>query len=134
MAALPTRQKSICKFCGSIGHKADACIIRGPKLLPPNLRRMMNKFNALYGDKTTDPPRDCNSQPSVAPFKSSTSHPKTSPVISSIMGRLNNNTIDNGGVNVPNSYFPVEYNSESVPYPDTTKIKSIDDDEMYHPL
>ena len=46
------------------------------------------------------------------------------------MGRLNNNTIDNGGVNVPNSYFPVEYNSESVPYPDTNNIKSIDDDEM----
>ena len=30
-------------------HKADACIIRGPKFLLPSLRRKMNQFNALHG-------------------------------------------------------------------------------------
>ena len=29
--ALCMRQKSICELCGRIGHKSDACIIRGPK-------------------------------------------------------------------------------------------------------
>ena len=33
IAALRMRQKSICECCGRIGHKADACIIRGPKFL-----------------------------------------------------------------------------------------------------
>ena len=40
--ALRMIQKSICECCGRIGHKADACIICGPKLLPPSLRRNMN--------------------------------------------------------------------------------------------
>ena len=31
IAALFTRQNSICEYCVRIGHKADACIIRGPK-------------------------------------------------------------------------------------------------------
>ena len=42
IAALHMRQKSICELCGRIGHKADACIIRGPKFLPSSLRRNMN--------------------------------------------------------------------------------------------
>ena len=50
------------------------------------------------------------------------------------MGRLNHHTIDNGDVKVHNSYFTVESNSKSVPYPDTTQIKSVDDDEIYHIL
>ena len=50
IAALRTRQKIICECCGRIGHKSDACIIRGPKFLPPSLRRKINKFNARYGD------------------------------------------------------------------------------------
>ena len=45
------RQKSICECCGIIGHKADACIIGGPKYLPPSIRRKMNQFNALHGDE-----------------------------------------------------------------------------------
>ena len=49
--ALRTRQKSICECCVIIGNKSDACIIRGPKFLPPSLRRKLNKFNALHGDK-----------------------------------------------------------------------------------
>ena len=48
--ALRTRNKSICEFCGRIGHKANACIIRGPKYPPPSLRINMNQFNALHGD------------------------------------------------------------------------------------
>ena len=50
------------------------------------------------------------------------------------MGRLNHNAIDNGDIEVHPSEFPFEYNPESVPYPDTTPIKSIYDDEMDHPL
>ena len=50
------------------------------------------------------------------------------------MGRLNHHSIDNGDVEVHPSEFPVEFNSESVPDPDTTPIKSIDDDEMDHLL
>ena len=51
IAALCMRQKSICECCGRIGHKADTYIIRGPKFLPPILRRKMNQLNALHGDK-----------------------------------------------------------------------------------
>ena len=50
IAALCMRQKSICECCGRIGHKADACIIRGQKFLPPSLRRNTNQLNALHGD------------------------------------------------------------------------------------
>ena len=42
--------------------------------------------------------------------------------------------ISNGDVEVQPSEFPIEYNSESVPDPYTTPIKSIDDDEMDHLL
>ena len=46
------------------------------------------------------------------------------------MGKLNHHAIDNSDVKIPTSDFPVESNYESVPDPDTTPIKSIDDDEM----
>ena len=60
----------------------------------------MNQFNALHGDQTTEPPRDCNRQPPEVYFKSRTSSHKTSPVVSDIMGRLNYHAIDNGDVGV----------------------------------
>ena len=63
IAALHTKQKSICECCRRIGQKADACIICGPKSLPPSLRRMMNKFNALHRDEPKEPPREWNRQP-----------------------------------------------------------------------
>ena len=44
-------QKIICECCGIIEHKADACIIRGPKFLSPSLRRNINQFNTLHGDE-----------------------------------------------------------------------------------
>ena len=46
--------------------------------------------------------------------------------------RLNYHAIDNGYVKVHISEFPVEFNYESFLDPDTTPIKSNDDDEMYH--
>ena len=55
-------------------------------------------------------------------------------MISVIRGRLNHYSVDNGDVKVPNSEFPVDSNSESVPDPYTTPIKSIDDDKMDHLL
>ena len=65
IVALRMRQNSICECCERIGHKVDACIIRGTKLLPPSLRRNMNQFNALNGDEPKDPPREWNSQPTA---------------------------------------------------------------------
>ena len=124
----------ICKLCGRIGHKSDACIIRGPKLLPSSIRRNINQFNDLHGEEPNDPPRDCNRQPTAYHLKLSISPTKNSPVVSSIMGRLNHNVIDNGDVEVHPSEFLVESNSESVLDPYTTPIKSIDDDEMDHLL
>ena len=65
----------------------------------------MNQFNALHGNEPTDPPRDWSSQPPEAHFKSRTSPPRTSPVVSDIMGRLNHRAIDNGDVEVQPSDF-----------------------------
>ena len=50
------------------------------------------------------------------------------------MGILNHHAIYNVDVKVPTSDFPVESNFESVPDLDTTPIKSIDDDQIYHLL
>ena len=90
----------------------------------------MNQSNALHGEEPNDPPIEWKSQPPAAYFKSRTSPPKTSPVFSDIMGRLNNHAIDNADVEFHPSEFLVEYNYEYVPYPDTNPIKSIDDYEM----
>ena len=57
LAAIHTRQRSICKCCGRIGHKAYSCIIRGPNFLPPILRRNINHFNALHGEELNETPR-----------------------------------------------------------------------------
>ena len=105
-----------------IGNKDYACIIRGPKFLPPILRRKINQFNSFHGGEPTEPPRKWNSQPPSGHFKSSTSPPKTSPVVSAIMGRLNHHDIDGGDVEVQPSEFPVEYNSEYVTDTDTTPL------------
>ena len=125
------RQKSICECCGRIGHKADACIIRGPKFLPPSLRRKMNQFNALHGDEPKETPREWNSQPPATHFKPRSSPSRTNPVVSAIMGKLNHHAIYNGDIT---SDVPVKSIYDSVPYPDTPPIKSIDDDEIDHLL
>ena len=52
-------------------------------------------------------------------------------MVSTITRKLNHHAIDNG---VITSDLPVEPSYDSVPYPDTTPIKSIDDDEMDHIL
>ena len=82
--------------------------------------------------KPNEPPREWSSQTPPAQFKSRTSPPKTIPFNSAIMGRLNHNSINNGDVEVHSSDFLVESNSEYVPDPDTTLIKSIEYDKMYH--
>ena len=48
-----------------------------------------------------------------------------------ITGRLNHRAVDNGDVEVYPSEYPFEHNSDYVPDPYTTPIKSIDDYEMY---
>ena len=78
---LRMRQKSIFEFCGRIGHKSDACIISGPKLLPTSLRRKINKFNALHGDEPKEPPIEWNSQAPSDHFKYRSSPPITNPAI-----------------------------------------------------
>ena len=50
------------------------------------------------------------------------------------MWKLNHHAIDNGDVKILTSEFPVESNSESVPYPYTTPIESIYDDLIDHIL
>ena len=132
--ALHTRQNIICECCGRIGHKSDACNIRGPKFLPPSLRININQFDELHGEEPNEPPREWNIQPTASNFKSRTFTSRNNPVISDIMGRLNHNSIDNGDFKCPYSKFPVEFNSESVTDPDSTPIKSIGDDEMDHLL
>ena len=90
----------------------------------------MNQFNTLRDDELTNPPRERNIQfPSVY-FKSLTSSPQTNPVGSDITGRLNYHAVDNSDVEVHTSEYPFECTSGSIPYADTTMIKSIDDDEM----
>ena len=83
----------------------------------------MNQLNALHGDEPNDTPIEWNTQPPASHLKYRTYPPKTSPVVSAIMGRLNHPAIDDGGVEVHPSELRFEYNSESVPYPDTTLIK-----------
>ena len=91
----------------------------------------MNQFNALHGDEPNEPPRSWNSQPPAAHFKSRSSPSRTNPVVSAITGKMNHHAIDNGDIT---SDVPVESSYDSVTYPDTTPIKSIDDDEMDHLL
>ena len=71
----------------------------------------MHPFNSLHGEKPTYPPREWNIQPPEDHFKYSTSPPKTSPVVSYIMGILNHHVIDNDDVEVHPSEFPVDLNS-----------------------
>ena len=52
-------------------------------------------------------------------------------MVSAIVGRLNDHAIDNGDIT---SDVPFDSNYDSVPDPDTTPIKSINDDEMDHLL
>ena len=42
------RHTSICEFCGIIGHIIDACVICGPKLLPPMWNQTPAKDYALW--------------------------------------------------------------------------------------
>ena len=90
----------------------------------------MNHFNALCGYEPTWTPRECNKNPPEVHFKSWTSPPKTSPVSLAIVGILNHHYVGNGDVEVHPSNYALGYTSESVTYPDTTLIKSIDDDEV----
>ena len=87
----------------------------------------MNQLNALHGDELTEPPRERNRQPPEVCFKSCTPTTKTIYVLLDIMGRLNQHAIDNGDVAVKTSDYPLYYTSDSVPDPDNTSIKSVDD-------
>ena len=87
----------------NIGHKSDACIIHGPKYLPPSHRKKMNQFNALHVNELNKLPRKCNIQPTPDNFKSRTSPLKTNPAVPATMGRLNHHSIDIGEIKVPPS-------------------------------
>ena len=62
------------------------------------LRRKMNQFNTLHGEEPTEPPQDWNRQYPAAHLKYRTYPPKTNPLVSAIMGRLNHHAIGNGNV------------------------------------
>ena len=83
----------------------------------------MNQLNALHGNKTTDPPIYWNIQPQAVQFKSRTSPPKSSPVLSAIMDRLNHHAIDNDNFEVHISEYPFESITEYFSDPETTPIK-----------
>ena len=55
----------------------------------------MNQLNTLHGNEPTDTPRYWNSQPLSVHSKYWTSPPNNSPVILSMMVRLNHHVIDN---------------------------------------
>ena len=57
--------------------------------------------------------------------------PKSRPVVSAVMGRLNHHAIDNGDVEVHPSDFSAESHSETVLDPKNTPTKSMDDYGMY---
>ena len=65
----------------------------------------MNQFNDINGDKQNEPLREWNIKPPVANFKPRNYPYNTSPVVSAIMGRLNNHSIDNGDVKVHTNIF-----------------------------
>ena len=90
----------------------------------------MNRLNELHGENTNEPPHEWNSKNTEVQFKPHNSAPNHSIVVSDITGRLNNNEVDNGGVEVYLLYYPLEYTSDSVPDPDNTPINSIGDDEL----
>ena len=95
ISALLIRKNILRGYCGSIVNKYDACIIRGPKLIPTTIGVNINQFNTLCGDEPTDPPREGNIQYIAAHFQYRTSLTKTNPLVSAIMGRLNRHAIDN---------------------------------------
>ena len=90
----------------------------------------INQLNTLSGYEPTDTPRECNSQPPESYFKPRTSPTKTSPVVSIIIGILNHHDIDNDDVDIIPSECLFKSTSEYVIDPDTTLIKSINDNEM----
>ena len=91
----------------------------------------MNQFNALNGDKQKEAPREWNSQPPAAHFKSSSSPSRKNTVVSAITGKLNHHVINNGDIT---SDVPVESRHGFVPDPEITHIKSIDGYGMYYLL
>ena len=88
IAAICARQKSICEWCESIGHKADAYTIHVTKLIPPSLRRKMNQSNALHGDEPNKAPREWKNQPPAYNLKYRTFPSNPSPVVSDFLGTL----------------------------------------------
>ena len=66
----------------------------------------MNQLNTLHGNEPTDTPRYWNSQPLSVHLKSQTSPPNNSPMVLSIMVRLNHNIIYNGDAEVHPSEYP----------------------------
>ena len=95
IASLCVQQKILFKLCRRIVHKADSFIMFGPKFLPQSLIRKINQFNALHADEPTEQPREFSSQPLVDHSKQRTYPPKTIPMVSGIVGRLNHHVVDN---------------------------------------
>ena len=54
----------------------------------------MNQYNALHGNKPTEPPIDCNSHPPKGYLKYHNSATKNSPIVSVITGNLNHHVVD----------------------------------------
>ena len=119
----------IYECCGRTVHTDDVWTICGRIFLPTSLRINTKQWNEI-----TKPPREWNSQPSDIKLKSWTSSQKPVVWFWIWLEIINHPSIDNGVVKVCTSYYPSESNCDSFPYPDTTPIIPIYDDEMDHPL
>ena len=99
-------------------------------LLPTHIHIKNNQLNEFHGETPHKSPKYCTRTPPAVNFKSqaSTSRHSTekrhSDIVSYIIGKLNNYTIDNGDIEV--------YPSESMPDLDKTPINSDENDEMDH--
>ena len=66
----------------------------------------INQCKSLRVGEPTEPSTECNKQYQESHFKYRTSPPKTIPVDSAIMERINHHSIDNGVFDVHPSEFP----------------------------
>ena len=93
-----------CDCCENSGHKTDYCITRGSNFWLPIIPIKKNQYNTLNGDKPKDTPQECTKKKQAVHFTSATYKPQTSTenrnshVVLELKGKLNNYTVDNGGV------------------------------------
>ena len=90
----------------------------------------MNQFNIIHDDWPTESQRDWNIQTTEVNLKYLNYTSKTSPMVLTLMRRLNNHVVDNSDVKVYNSGYALKLTHNSITGPYNTPIKLIYDGEM----